>query len=486
MISKLAFLAGLQCERLFWTRFNARDQIPPPDARLQAIFDQGREVGAAARGLFAGGMEVAAGITDPEEVERASQLALRARRPLFEPGFTFEGAFARADILAPAGNGSWDLFEVKGVTEPKEIHFEDVAFQAYVYAGAGLRLRHCFLVYLNRDYVRHGELEPQRLFIRRDCTREVGELCRTIEDRVAAMQRAIGKSTCPEVVIGPHCDAPYTCPLRKSCWAFLPEHSVMELYRGKAKGFALLERGVTRMTEIPADYSLTESQRVQVETAKSAMPRVSKPAIWRFLRALGDPVHFLDFETFSTAIPLFDRLRPFQRVPFQFSLHIRPSPGADLVHHGYLANGAGDPRPEFMARLRGAVAGQGSVVTYNAAFEKGVLEECAEAFTEFQPWVESLESRYVDLLQPFRAFRYYHPTQRGSASMKAVLPALTGSGYENLAIRDGDTASREYMRVTYGKPEPGERDRLCRQLEEYCGMDTQGMWQIISALRDVV
>jgi hypothetical protein len=378
MISKSDFLAGLQCERLLWTRFNARDVIPTPDASLQAVFDQGREVGAVARGLFAGGMEVAPGITDPEEVERASQMALQARRPLFEPGFVFEGGFARTDILVPAKSGSWDLYEVKGVTEPDEIHFQDVAFQAHVCAGAGVRLRRCFLVYLNRDYVRCGELEPDRLFIRRDCTGEVAELCRTMEDRVSDMRRMIGQARCPEVAIGKHCDAPYTCPLRERCWAFLPGHSVMELYRGKAKGFALLGRGVTRLTEIPEDCSLTENQRVQVETVRSASPRVSKLAIQRFLQDLKHPIHLLDFETFSTGIPKFDGLRPFQRVPFQFSLHIQPTPGADLVHRGFLANGAGDPRPDFMARLREAVAEEGSLVAFNAAFEKGVLQECAE------------------------------------------------------------------------------------------------------------
>jgi hypothetical protein len=240
MISKSAFRTGLQCQRLLWTRFNARHLIPPPGASLQAMFDQGREVGAVARGLFAGGMEVAPGITDPDEVERASQIALHARRPLFEPGCTFEGAFARADVLAPNRDESWDLHEVKGVTEPKEIHFEDVAFQAYVYAGAGVRLRRCFLVHLNPDYVRRGELEPERLFVRKDCTREVAELCQTMEDRVAVMRRTISKPAYPEVPIGRHCDAPYTCPLRERCWAFLPEHSVMELHRGKKKGFALL------------------------------------------------------------------------------------------------------------------------------------------------------------------------------------------------------------------------------------------------------
>jgi hypothetical protein len=300
------------------------------------------------------------------------------------------------------------------------------------------------------------------------------------------MRRAIGKPNCPEVPIGPYCDTPHECPVREQCWAFLPEHSVMELYRGKAKGFALLGRGVKRLTEIPEDCSLTENQRIQIETVKSSTPRVSKPAVRRFLKALKYPIHFLDFETFSLPIPPFQGLRPYQCVPFQFSLHIQPTPGDDLVHHGFLANGSGDPRPAFMDRLREAVAQEGSLVAYNAAFEKGVLRECAEALPTFQPWVESLEPRFVDLLKPFRAFRYYHPAQHGSASMKAVLPALTNRGYDDLAIRDGDTASREFLRVAFGNPEPEERDRVYRQLEEYCKLDTEGMWQIISALRDLV
>ncbi|HEY3853713.1 MAG TPA: DUF2779 domain-containing protein [Verrucomicrobiae bacterium] len=165
----------------------------------------------------------------------------------------------------------------------------------------------------------------------------------------------------------------------------------MELYRGKAKGFALLERGVKQMTDIPEDYLLTENQRIQVETIKSLTPRVSKQAIQRFLNGLEYPIHFLDFETFSTAIPLFERLRPFQRIPFQFSLHVQSSPDTDLIYCGFLASGAGDPRPDFMVRLREVVDQKGSIVIYNAAFEQGVLQERATTLPAFQPRVERLK-----------------------------------------------------------------------------------------------
>jgi hypothetical protein len=212
---------------------------------------------------------------------------------------------------------------------------------------------------------------------------------------------------------------------------------------------------------------------------------ISKSDLRLFLNGLCYPMHFLDFETYSTAIPVFDLLRPFQRVPFQFSLHVQNSPDATLEHHSFLAEGEGDPRPEFLSHLRESIANCGSIIVYNAAFEKGVLEECAEALPELRSWVASLQPRFVDLLQPFRSFHYYHPRQRGSASMKAVLPALAGAGYDQLAIRNGDTASREFLRVTFGDFVTEDRQLVRRHLQEYCGLDTLGMYQIIQALNVV-
>ena len=69
LISKSAFLDGLQCQKLLWKRFHSREEIPEPDASQQAIFDQGRELGCMARLLFPGGKEIGAKM--PEEVEQA-------------------------------------------------------------------------------------------------------------------------------------------------------------------------------------------------------------------------------------------------------------------------------------------------------------------------------------------------------------------------------------------------------------------------------
>src|SRR5204863_9968160 len=112
---------------------------------------------------------------------------------------------------------------------------------------------------------------------------------------------------------------------------FLPDGNVLELYRGKKKGFDLLDRGVTRLAEIPGDFDLTASQKIQRGVATSGEPHVDVGVIRQFLARLKYPLHFLDFETFMTAIPLFDGVRPYEQVPFQFSLHIVTAPGAEPI-----------------------------------------------------------------------------------------------------------------------------------------------------------
>ena len=147
------------------------------------------------------------------------------------------------------------------------------------------------------------------------------------------------------------------------------------------------------------------------------------------------------------------------------------------------ADGRCDPRPEFLNRLRGCIGEKGSVVVYNAKFEKGVLDGLADAFPEHTGWIDGVEARIVDLLELFQSFNYYHPEQHGSASIKSVLPVLTGHCYADLEIHEGGQASLEYLRVHFGDVPEAERRKVRDQLERYCSQDTEGMVWIVAALR---
>ncbi len=482
-ISKSKFLSGRQCEKLLWIGYNRKELIPGADAALQAVFDQGHEVGALAKQMYPDGQEVGEGVLDLEETLRLTQAAIRQRKPLFEAAFAAEGGYCRVDILRPAPKDGWDIVEVKSTTSLKGVHLDDLAFQAWVLTNGGLKIRGCHLCHINPDFARHGQIDPKELFVLEEVTAQVFELSKAVEDQVDGMFRTIRLRQQPDTRIGPHCDDPYTCPLHDYCWSFLPPRNVLELYRGAQKGFNLLDRGVTRLEDIPDGFKLTASQMIQKATARTGRPQVNRRAVSEFLDRLDYPVHYLDFETLGTAIPLFDGVRPYQQIPFQFSLHIVPEPGARPRHLKFLAAGRHDPRPDFMLRLREAIGRTGSIVAFNASFELGRLEECCAAMPTFSTWLKGIEGRVVDLLEPFRSFAVYHPDQGGSASMKAVLPALTGKGYEGLAIQEGGAASREFLRVTFGDVPEEERQRIRQQLEEYCGQDTEGMIWITDALR---
>ncbi len=483
-ISKSLYLDGLQCPRLAWFRTNAPEKIPPPDADAQFTFAQANGVGILAHRLFPNGMLATSGPLCPSESVERTRPFLSQRRPLFEAAFAYDGCYARTDILAPSEGDSWNLLEVKASNSANETQLRDLAFQNYVLTGAGIKLKCCSLLILDGNYARHGEVVPQDLFVECDCMAEMAECLKEVGPRVSTIRKAISLQEPPESRIGPHCTTPFECPLRAQCWSFLPEQNVTELHRARQdKKFELLHGGVIKLADIPVSKKLTPQQRIQKTAAISGKPHVSRLTLSLFLARLQYPLSFFDFETFSTAVPMFDGVRPWQQVPFQFSVHVVTEPDSKPTSHAFLADGQADPRPELLARLREAIGETGSLVAYHAGFERDRLRECAEALPDHAEWVAQALARVVDLEDPFKAFNCYFPSQCGSTSLKAVLPALTGNGYEGLPIQNGTGAAREFLRVTFGGVSAEERQRVREALLEYCGLDTLGMVWIVDALR---
>jgi Domain of unknown function(DUF2779)/Domain of unknown function DUF83 len=485
ILSKSKYLSGRQCAKLLWTHYNAKDRIPEADAATQAIFDQGHEVGALAKKLYPDGIEIEGDPRDLAQTLVRTRELVALRKPLFEAAFSATGGYCRVDVLNPVGRDEWDVIEVKSTADVKEVHREDLAFQAWVLTEAGMKVRRCHLCHVNTEFVRQGEIDPHQFFTLKDETAQVKALTPKVEGQVAAMLDIIRQGRCPDVRIGKHCSEPYECPLTEQCWGFLPQASVFTLYRGGDKGHQLLSQGIQHLAEIPDNFPLSDNQQIQRTALQTGQPYVDKPALQSFLANLAHPVTYFDFETVGPAIPLYDGTRPFRQVPFQYSVHVVRQPGADPEHYEFLAEGRTDPRPAFMAQLKRDVPETGSVVAYNAAFELNCLAGCCEALPQYEPWVKRVGSRVVDLLQPFRGFRYYHPQQNGTASIKAVLPALTGISYEDLNIKEGGTASQEFLRITFTDVPPGERRRIRRDLLDYCALDTRAMIEIVNRLQQL-
>jgi hypothetical protein len=484
IISKSRYLDGIQCHKLLWSRYHEAELFPPVDDATGARFEQGKAVGKYARNLYRDGIEVVGDYRDfPALIGRTASM-LGSRKPLFEPAFAFGQAYARIDVLLPVEHNAWDLIEVKSAGEVKDTHIDDVALQDYVCRGAGLDIRRCCVMHINKEYVRFGDVDPGGLLTMADVTTEVRMKSPQVSRNLDLFNSVITQVKRPSLLVGPHCDTPYECPLRDRCWGVLPRHHVFTLSRlPKSHAAELLRLGMASLCDVPEEFLQTERRNVQVKAVRTGEVQVDNQRIGEFLDSLVYPLYFIDFETVHPAVPLYDGTRPFEHVPFQCSLHVQRNAGEAPEHHMFLADTKEDPRSRLIGFLRAHIGPVGSVIAYNARFEVTVLSRFYDLLPQTREWGEGIAGRVVDLYALFSTFASYHPEQRGGASMKDVLPLLCGITYDGMPIGDGEAAGREFIRVTFGDVPPEEKQQILGQLRKYCGLDTFGMVKIVESLR---
>ena len=326
ILTKSKFLNGLQCPKLLWIRCNAPQEIPEPSEQLQAIFDTGHRVGELATLRFPGGIRVGEDDFVKNLEETRKLLASKNPNPIYEAGIQSGRVYARADILCPsAKSGKWDVIEVKCSTESKEIYLQDIAFQRYCYEQAGLLIDRCYLMHVNNQYVRQGEIDPDEFFTLLDVTEEIRDFYDQIPALVEGFLRIIDMKSCPPISIRGYCNKPYECPMKPVCWAFLPDGNVTQLSNIRDKKFDLIDQGIILIKDIPASFELSDKQEIQRACAISKREHIDKSEIENFFKGLHYPLYFMDFETIWEVIPRFDGIRPYQQVPFQFSVHIQQS-----------------------------------------------------------------------------------------------------------------------------------------------------------------
>ncbi len=492
-ISKSKYLSGLQCPKLVWTHFNQRELIPEPDAAQQHIFDTGHTVGDLAKELYPNGVEVPMNFNDlavtAADTEQLLNRPVGERVPIFEASFLIDSRYCRVDILVPVPDepgevsNRWDLIEVKSSTRVRDININDIAFQRDALSRSGVKLRTLYLMHVDTAYVRGDEFDVQQFFHLEDVTTRATSLFSYVAPAVDKMLATITGPD-PDTPIGTRCTKPYTCPLIPHCWSVLPKDNVTDLYYGGRRAFELLDEGLFTIADVPDDR-LSFQQKIQKQTVISGKPHVDVKQLRPWLDELSYPLYHLDFETMNPAIPPFAGVRPYQRIPFQFSLHIQDEPGAEPRHVEFLAHEAADPRADLLAALH-AIGDEGTILAWYTSFEKGVLSDLGELFPAEAEWLAGLNERMVDLMVPFRNFWYHHPAQRGRCSLKAVLPALTPLGYGGLVIADGNHAARAFAEVLFGRVAPELKDRVLAQLREYCQLDTLAMVEILRVVEGAV
>ena len=484
-LSKSRFMSGLQCLKRLYLECYHRDLADPTDANQQHLFDVGTAVGELAREIYPAGTLIEEKYFEhaPAEESTASALANNPVDALFESAFSFERIRTRVDILKSAGGQRYDLIEVKSGTRVKEEHIPDIAIQLHVLEGAGLELGQTSLMHINNTYVYDGHsLDLEQLFSADDVTDQVREFASNeIPRHLAAMWETLQLAETPVVETGAHCNKPYACPFIGTCHKKVTEHPVEELPRISPKALgALRALGIQDIRDIPAEFSgLTSNQQRVRDSVVAGNPFIG-PDLESSLKGVSSPVSFMDFETFSPAIPMFAGTSPYQTIPFQWSVHIRGDDGM-LTHSEFLNEDADDPRERFMQSLLEAIPSEGTIVVYSG-YESRILGELADSFPQYAQQLETISGRTFDLLKVIRE-NYYHPEFHGSNSIKSVLPALVPElSYADLGIQDGSTAGIRYTDMVTDGARPAENAEIKRALLAYCERDTEAMVRVFDVL----
>lgn len=487
MLSKSTYLRGLQCEKSLWLNRHMPEIRDVPDPTETRRMQSGKEVGETARGLFPGGVAVWDGETSDLKTAfvLTADLVRQGTPVIYEAAFHHDGVNCIVDILVRDGN-AWKIYEVKSSTELKEEYLDDVAIQHHVLSGAGLPIKDSSVVFINNQYMRNGDIDLLSLFVVQSILNDVIQRQGTVRDDIARFKDVLRLQSVPDIGIGPCCDNPYSCNFRGHCWEHIPAYSIFDIsgLRGDKK-FALCSDGIILIEDLPDDFPLNDKQRVQVDCHKQNKEHLDLRQIRSFVESVSYPLSFLDFETFQQPIPLFDNIKPYQQIPFQYSLHGREAKGVPPTHKDFLAVPGHDPRPEFIHALIADTEGNGDIIVYNQAFEKMIIKELIRDFPDYADVLQALADRFKDLMAPFKGKHYYTNQMKGSASLKQVLPAVVPTlDYSKLAIQDGAAAMSAYhylQQVT----DKAEAERIRRDLIEYCRMDTHALVEILGVLEGI-
>jgi hypothetical protein len=329
------------------------------------------------------------------------------------------------------------------------------------------------------------------------------------------------------------------------CWGKLAytEPNIFDLYYGGSighytKGFYLDELILERKTSLydidPERFKNAKDeigsrgtrQQLQLENTKTNTEWIS-PELKKYNPDY--PLHFIDFETYTGALPFHEGMRPYELIAFQWSCHTIPSRGETPIHSEWIHTGdrfpdaSSFPNFEFARSLMRQIKNTGTPFMW-ATHENTVLRTILDQMQtysledpELEFWLNSITSdknrdgRLVDMNKMTQEY-YFHPFMKGRTSIKKVLPAIWSnhlylheinhfksyvpdsflSGildpYDTLTsgismeewddeiVKGGTAAMRAYYRLRFDNSLDAEkREELRFQLLQYCKLDTMAM-----------
>ncbi len=498
-LSKSRYTLFRQCSKALWLN-NYKPNEAIIDDATKARFEAGNVVGDLAMGYLGPFEEVTVltpdGSLDLAEMIHQTQDAMaRGVENIAEASFSWDGNYCAVDILHKTADG-WAIYEVKSSSGSVDMpdtdadyvkYARDIAYQKYVLEQCGVKVTGTYLVRIDKDYVRGEELDIKGLFYTADLHELVQQEYQVVPQMIAAAKKTLAGDE-PDVDLGLHCHDPYNCAFWKYCTKNLLSPSVFDIYGGMGRGGFSFKKKLEHYYQGQVTFddlrneNLGAIQNMQIECTLQDKDYINPEGIRRFLNKLSFPLYFLDFETQQDVIPQYPGTKPYQQVPFQYSLHYIENDGGILYHKEFLGESGKDPRRAIAEALCRDIPMNVCTLAYNKAFECGRLRELANAFPEMADHLRNIADNIQDLIDPFRAGDYYAPAMHGSFSIKKVLPALYPNNpeldYESLdnTCQNGTQAMNLFPSIATMTPAAAKAAR--EALLRYCELDTFAMVKV--------
>lgn len=401
---------------------------------------------------------------------------------LLRPAFQWEEYVARPDFMRySARQEGWKIYLIRPSTGVRGSYMDEAAMDRLIVKRAGLPVVAVKVIYLNKAYVREGEIDGDALLRESDVTRRSEKRQRTAL-RLLQTGREIltGEEEIPPEY---RCEMPGPCSVCQREMAALPKHNILTLARGGREARQLYLQGIDTILDIPESHELSWRQSIQIRSVRKERLHLDRPRLAEFLADLEYPRAYLDFEAFNTAIPPMQLVSPWEHVPYLFSLHRQETKGAPVRNETFVMEPGSDQRVAMFRELHRLAGDAESLIVFSAAFEAAMIRQLARVANAPDSG-EVLIEKIRDLLEPFNEFSVYHPDQLGKVSMKRIVPIFTEESYEELEVQDGLEANLAYSKLYFkGGEEP---ETTLRRLEDYCIQDTLGMVRLVDRLEGLL
>ncbi len=444
MLTKSEFLLYLKAPLHLWAEKHNKLNKLIPSVYEQHLMKQGYEVEKLAHELLPHATWQEAYVSDEFEI--------------------------RNDALIQNTDGTYDLYEVKSSTTIKKEHLYDVTFQSIVMRGK-TELKRIFIVTLNKEYIFKDKLNIKELFSITDVTDEIKDLTSEVEEKMREAAIIIEKEKSNHIE---NCLDPKSCPCIDLCYPNLPKKTIFNIpMLSPKKKRELVDSKIIDINDLSDQYELSAKQRRIADVIKQNKPYLNNTGLKTFLDSFTYPIYFLDYETYPLAVPIYNNYKTYQHMVFQYSLHV-VNEDQTVTHKEYLETELGDPSRNLIKRLKEDIGDTGSVVVWNKTFEFERNKDMAALYPEHKEFLESVNSRMIDLADFINKELYIHPDFLGSWSIKSVLPVMVPDlSYKKLKVNKGDQAM-----LTWWKLVNSEDKSEAKNLLEYCGLDTLAMVRI--------